>query len=315
MCWPLVPFSYLFSSITFIRKHFYLFLNRFRAKPPVPIIIIGNLTVGGTGKTPLVLHVAKLLHRQGYKPGILCSGYRGSAKQPTRVSVESDPSVVGDEPLLLALQSNCPVYAYRKRRQSLKALLDNEDVNIVICDDGLQHYALPRDIEIVVVDGIRRFGNGYCLPAGPLREPARRLQSVDLVMVRDGENTPGEEHMHYRLAGLYHPHTKSIERSFSLLKGKKMHAIAGIGDPERFFATLRAEELQILEHPYPDHHPFQADEVCFEDGLSVIMTEKDFVKCRSFVDERHWVVRIQTDVSESFDRKLMKLVKEIPYGA
>ncbi|HEX5338088.1 MAG TPA: tetraacyldisaccharide 4'-kinase, partial [Gallionella sp.] len=189
----LLPPAALFFFISLVRRLLFRSGLRRSHRLPVPVIVVGNLTVGGTGKTPLVLWLVEFLRSQGYHPGIISRGYAGSAAQPQAVSAVSDPALVGDEPLLLARRTQCPIWVGRRRADVARALLvAHPDCDVIISDDGLQHYALQRDVEVVVVDGVRRFGNGLPLPAGPLREPLSRLQSVDAVVVNGGTADVGE---------------------------------------------------------------------------------------------------------------------------
>lgn len=313
--WPLVPFSTLFSLIVACRRKCYQLGLMARHKPKVPVIVIGNLTVGGTGKTPLVIHIAQLLADQGLKPGILHSGYKGNLSKPTLVHSNSNPSEVGDEALLLARQSHCPVVAYSDRVKGLEFLIEHEKIDIVLCDDGLQHYALKRHIEIAVIDGLRRFGNGYCLPAGPLREPTKRLMEVDLCITNGGTPEANEYAMDYQVAPLYQAINPEEKCDLSSFSGQTVHAVAGIGNPKRFFSLLEQFDIRVIAVPYPDHHAFQSKDIHFDDTLPVFMTEKDFVKCRSFVGPQHWVVPISPQVSQGFDEKLLSLVKEVSNGS
>lgn len=234
--WPLIPFSALFSLIVACRRKCYQLGLLARHKPNVPVIVIGNLTVGGTGKTPLVIHIAHQLSKQGLKVGVLHSGYKGNLSKPTLVRSNSDPSEVGDEALVLAQQLHCPIVAYSDRVKGLKFLMEKEKVDIVLCDDGLQHYALKRHIEIAVIDGARRFGNGYCLPAGPLREPTKRLMEVDLCITNGGIPEANEYTMDYQVAPLYRATNSKEKCDLSRFAGQTVHAVAGIGNPKRFFA-------------------------------------------------------------------------------
>ena len=271
----------------------------------VPVVVIGNLSVGGTGKTPLVIRLVEVLREAGYRPGVVSRGYGGKSRVwPRRVAPDSDPNEVGDEPLLIAQRGRCPVVVDPDRVAAVRELLRYYDCDVVLSDDGLQHYRLDRDVEIAVVDGARRLGNGFCLPAGPLREPARRLRSVDFV-VGNGAAREGEFLMTLvaeRAVNLIDP---DISCSLTAFRRDLVHAVAGIGDPSRFFTMLSARDLHVLEHPFPDHHPYVSADLDFDDDLPVLMTEKDAVKCRSWAKEWHWYVPVRTRLDPELERQLL----------
>ena len=244
-----------------------------------PVIVIGNLTVGGSGKTPLVVWLANALVARGVRVGIVSRGYGGTATEPVEVRPDSDPALVGDEPLLLARRTSARIVVGRDRVAAARRLA--ADVDLIVADDGLQHYRLARDLEVAIVDGRRRFGNGRLLPAGPLREPVSRLQSVAFVVANGGAATGGEIPMRLEpdaVVGL----ADGARSPLGAYAGRRVHAVAGIGDPARFFATLRAAGVEPLEHPLPDHARLAASMVSFGDDLPVLMTEKDAVKCQRF---------------------------------
>ena len=284
---------------------------------PVPVIVIGNVTVGGTGKTPLTLWLAAELSERGFNPGIICSGYGGSQRAPQAVTPESDPAKCGDEAVLLARRSNRPVWAGADRVAAAKGLLSSATCDVVLCDDGLQHHALARAVEICVVDGARGFGNGWLLPAGPLREPVSRVESVDAVVVNgDAAHASisalpaGAPRYEMRLEGrefrnLLNP---SLAAGAEHFRGKRVHAIAGIGDPGRFFRHLQEMGLDFTAHPFPDHHPFTASDLEFPDVEAVLMTEKDAVKCKHFANENHWELPVDATLDSALaERVTLKL--------
>ena len=255
----------------------------------VPVVIVGNITVGGTGKTPLVVALAGELRQRGWSPGIVLRGYGGSVAGPEIVAHSADPARFGDEAVLLARSGQTPVAVARKGVEGALLLVAQGGCDVVISDDGLQHWALSRDIEIVVIDGQRRLGNGRLLPAGPLREPADRLASVDHV-VANGIAQPGELAM--RVQGTRAIPLRSHGHAVPLQEfaGKRVHAVAGIGNPERFFTMLEGEGIVVERHALPDHHVFEGQELTFADELPVFVTEKDAVKCAAFAHERVYVV-------------------------
>jgi tetraacyldisaccharide 4'-kinase len=273
------PLAALFGLIVRLRRSAYRRGWLPSGHPGRPVVVVGNLTVGGSGKTPLTAWLASALAARGLKVGIASRGHGGTARGPIEVTAASDPALVGDEPVLLARRTGARVVVARDRLAAARRLAP--DVDLILADDGLQHYRLARDLEILVIDGGRRFGNGRLLPAGPLREPVARAATVDLVVVNGGEARPGELPM--ALAPRAVVALGSGQRSaLADWRGRRVHAVAGIGDPARFFATLRAAGLDLVEHPLPDHAPIAAADLAFGDGLPVLMTEKDAVKCGSF---------------------------------
>ncbi|MCF6323723.1 MAG: tetraacyldisaccharide 4'-kinase [Gammaproteobacteria bacterium] len=309
---PLLPLSWLFRCLVMVRRwlyqHNWLVVNHFSA----PLIVVGNITVGGTGKTPFVIWLANFLRNKGYKPGIVSRGYGGAATEwPQSVTATSSPVLVGDEAVLLARRCGCPMVISPKRSDAVNMLLNEFDCNIVIADDGLQHYAMGRDIEIVILDGLRRFGNGQMLPAGPLREPVSRLKRVDLCIVNGEPHLSGEYRMTLVQSSLYNLQAAETRESLSLFKGKRVHAVAGIGNPERFFNLLRDAEINVIPHPFPDHHVYCADDLDFEDDAAVVMTEKDAVKCASFEKQNRWVLSIDMAPELKAEEDLSVLLKNI----
>ncbi len=305
----LIPLAWIFSALSRLRRIYYYCRNRFQMPLPVPVIVVGNLTVGGTGKTPLVIWLAEFLKSQGFAPGIISRGYGGKSKNwPQFVTANSDPRLVGDEPVLIASHSVCPVAVGRRRTQVARALLKKYNCNVIVSDDGLQHYALLRDIEIVVVDGIRRFGNGYCMPAGPLRESTQRLLRADFV-ITNGKPEKNEYGMELRgniavnlsQSGLIRPLEEFQSQSI-------VYAIAGIGYPERFFSMLRARGLEVQELAFPDHHQFRPSELKAIDDFPCLMTEKDAVKIKRWARSNYWYVPVTAIPHPAFIEDLIKRV-------
>ena len=317
----MLPLAGAFAAVSSVRRALYRrgLLSRWRA--PVPVIVVGNITAGGTGKTPVVLHLLELLQRHGYRPGVVARGYGrvpGSEQDPlgvVRVFPEvATPEHFGDEPVLIARRSRVPVYISPDRPAAARALLDGRHgVDVIVSDDGLQHYALARDIEIAVVDGERRFGNGLPLPAGPLREPIARLDTVDAVLVNggDAETIPGRApRFAMRLGRETFVSLATGEEhdpaSFALLaRGHAAAAIAGIGHPARFFEHLARLGIAAQGHAFADHHLFQPRELRLPAAQLILMTEKDAVKCRAFADARMWFLRVDAILPETFDAFLL----------
>lgn len=307
----IMPLSLLYVDVVRLRRFLYRIGLKRSVRLPVPVVVVGNLTVGGTGKTPLVAWLARFLAAEGYRPGIISRGYGGKQDAPRPVTAASDPALVGDEAVLLATHSGCPVWVGRNRPAAGRALLAAQACDILLADDGLQHYALQRDIEIVVVDGQRRFGNGYCLPAGPLREPPERLKQVDLVIVNGPveEPQPGEYAMHCRGTQLVNL-LDGRRLELAEFRGRRCHAVAGIGNPARFFAQLRAAGLDCDCRAMPDHHVYQAADLAFAGGEPLLMTEKDAVKCRSFATGNCWYLPVTAEPAAAFVRDFVELLKK-----
>ncbi|MBE0509229.1 MAG: tetraacyldisaccharide 4'-kinase [Chromatiales bacterium] len=307
--WLLWPLSLLFCALVWLRRLAYRRGWLASHRLPVPLIVIGNITAGGSGKTPLVLYLAEQLKQRGYRPGLISRGYGGQSIQwPQPVRADSVPQLVGDEALLLVQRSGCPMMVGPDRVAAAEALLAGQQVDIILADDGLQHYRLGRDIEIAVLDGQRRLGNRLCLPAGPLREPPGRLNAVDFV-VANGEARAGEWAM--QLQGSTLCALKGNEQlRLAALAGQRVHAVAGIGHPQRFFASLRAAGLELIEHPFGDHHPYGLGELDFADGLPVLMTEKDAVKYRLYAGAQHWYLPVQAQLDEEFMQQLLSRLPE-----
>ena len=276
--------------------------------PLKAVIVVGNLTVGGSGKTPMTAWLAGRLQAAGYRPGIVSRGYgRRNGPASLLVGPGASASVVGDEPILLARSTGVPVWVDRDRVRAARALAEEQNVDVVISDDGLQHHRLPRDISILMVDGRRRFGNGLCLPAGPLREPRSAVARADFVVVTGGSAQPGE----YAMQLLPSEVLRRVDRStltlpFREVAGRPAHAVAGIADPERFFVALEDAGVDVIRHPFPDHHRFRARDIDFGDALPVLMTEKDAVKCRDFAGERHWYWPVSAQPEAAFEPALLQ---------
>lgn len=309
----LLPLSLVFCALVWLRRTLYRLRVLRSRRFPVPVIVVGNITVGGTGKTPLVVWLADFLRQAGYRPGIVTRGYRGqSPTWPVAVAKDSAAQLVGDEAVLLARRCHCPVMAGPDRVASVQALL-NQDCNLIVSDDGLQHYRLHRDVEIAVIDGMRRFGNGLCLPAGPLREPVSRLGSIAMC-VTNGQPQEGELGLKLSPTHFYNLAKPSQQTSTESLRATPVHAVAGIGNPERFFDSLRALGLGILPHAFPDHHAFEVRDLEFGDDIPVLLTEKDAVKCQHLAKPHFWVLAVDAHPDERLGEKILQRLKEISVG-
>jgi len=299
----LLPFEALFRGASGLRRWLYSKNIRTATRLACPVIVVGNLSVGGTGKTPLVCWLTAQLSARGYRPGVVTRGYGGSNRSPRIVQGCSDAAVVGDEPILLARRTLGPVAAGRDRPAAAQVLVD-AGCDVIVSDDGLQHYALARDCEIVVVDAERRFGNGHQLPAGPLREGTSRLAKVDAIVVngapQGGAQAAVEPPAARPAFGMRLQAQPAISlcdsaaqpRDLRAFAGQAVHAVAGIGNPQRFFNMLRAAGLEVTGHELPDHAAFKPEDIEFGDDLAVLMTEKDAVKCAAFAGSKHWYVPV-----------------------
>lgn len=313
--WLLLPLGICYRWMIDLRRLMY----RWRVKPvtvlPVPVVVVGNLTVGGTGKTPLVIWLAEALRQRGFGVGIVSRGYRGRAKTwPQAVHRDSDPALVGDEAVLLARATNCPVSVGPDRVKAARALLAREQINkvdVLLADDGLQHHALGRIMEIVVVDGERGLGNGMCLPAGPLREGRDRLARASAVVINGGDwgRGKGAGDMFRATASACDVRqiTGSARKPLESFRGMPVHAVAAIGHPERFFRMLAAVGLQVIPHPLPDHASIDATDLRFDDPGPVLVTEKDAVKCERIAHDDVWRVPIEL----SFEREASAALKAL----
>jgi tetraacyldisaccharide 4'-kinase len=282
-----------------------------RVRLPVPVIVVGNIGVGGAGKTPLTLALIDGLKARGFAAGVISRGYGGSAREPVFVDAQSDPAIVGDEPALIARTVGVPVAVGRDRVAAAQLLLAAAKVDVLIADDGLQHYALCRDVEICVIDGERRFGNGRLLPAGPLREPVSRLTGIDFRVSNGGEPQAGEVAMALQgdlAVALDDPQRRHPLRDFA---GGRVHAVAGIGNPARFFGQLRAAGLEVIEHAFDDHFAFTATDLDFGDNLPVLMTEKDAVKCVAFARTHHWRVPVRAQLPAQFFDAIAQRLRQL----
>jgi tetraacyldisaccharide 4'-kinase len=278
---------------------------------PVPLVVVGNITAGGSGKTPLVVALAQAFEATGLRVGIVSRGYGGSAGgRPRRVEADSDPALCGDEPVLIARRTGCPVYVHPDRVAAAECLLQEVRVNLLLADDGLQHYRLGRDLEIAVIDGRFRLGNAWPLPAGPLREPAGRLSQVDFVICNGGHPRLGEIPM--RLVGdSARALRDATESPLEAFRAGPVHAVAAIADPERFFTFLQARGLRVIPHAFSDHHQFAREDLTFASPAPVLMTEKDAVKCGRWPDLDLWYLPVTAALPDSFVTELVRQLSAI----
>jgi tetraacyldisaccharide 4'-kinase len=305
----LSPLAGLFAWLVGARQGLYRSAILKSRRAPVPVVVVGNITVGGTGKTPVTLWLAERLKERGFKPGIASRGYGGrTGSAPLHVNDASDAASVGDEPLLLARRVVCPVVVHPDRAAAA-GLLAAMGCDVVLLDDGLQHYRLERDFEIAVVDGARGFGNGRMLPAGPLREPVSRLDSVHRILLKQPGGAAHE--VLAPLAARVTPFRLTVRDVQSLHGGRRMaidefagrrvHAVAGIADPESFFNLLRAHGIDVLPHPFPDHARIADSDLAFGDDRPVLMTEKDAVRSERVAPAHSWRVAVDVAIGSDAD--------------
>lgn len=293
-----IPLSWIFGVLAALRRTFYQRGWLRVERVDVPVIVVGNITVGGSGKTPLTIWLVDRLGEWGWQPGIASRGYGGQSRQPALVESTSDPARMGDEPVMLARRTGRPVVVAKRRVEAAKALRQS-GCTIIVADDGLQHYALGRDLEIVMVDGTRRFGNGRLLPAGPLREPISRLESVDIVVTK-GHAHPGEFGMELTASCWRNVTAPDLSRPPGFFNDRSAHGVAGIAYPPSFFEALRRLGIRVIEHSYPDHHVFAKNELAFDDDLPVLMTEKDAVKCQRLGLQNAWYLEVEACFDTAF---------------
>ena len=306
----LYPFALIFSYLTTRRRRKYIKNINESYKADVPIIVVGNLTIGGTGKTPLVKHIAIELIERGYKPGIVSRGYGGKFKETLQVKEDSSVKETGDEAQILA-KLNLPFYLDKNRVRAVKTLIKNHDCDVIISDDGLQHYSMARDIEIAVIDGKRRFGNNLTFPAGPLRESIKRLKSVDFIVNNSGPTEEDEFLMSVSPSKFVHLKSGKSYSVDNWPMHKQIHAVAGLGNPGRFFDLLEKLGFEIIRHPFPDHHNFTSSDMFYLDHLPIVMTEKDASKCKDLDINKIWYLTIDADVSNKFIDKLDNKLKSL----
>ncbi|MCG6937828.1 MAG: tetraacyldisaccharide 4'-kinase [Gammaproteobacteria bacterium] len=308
LVWLLLPLSWLYCFISVMRRKLYQLNIKKSYSSQVPVVVVGNIVAGGSGKTPLLIGLCEYLRNKGFKPGVVSRGYGGSVSGVKQVTETDSADVVGDEPLMIFRKTNVPVVVAADRVAAVNYLLEHNHCDVVLSDDGLQHYRMKRDFEIAVVDSARRFGNNFCLPAGPLRERVSRLNEVDMVVYNGRESiTSGQCYYLLEIAGvnkLAGENSSQLSSQLSSFCGKPVHAVAGIGHPQRFFEQLRQNGLEVIEHAYADHHEYRQHDFSGWNNECIIMTEKDAVKCRHLSLADAWVVSVKAVFSDALEARL-----------
>ena len=310
----LLPITAVFAAFAALRRAAWRHGLLKPQHPGVPVIIIGNISAGGTGKTPLTLWLAQFLQQQGKHPGIISRGYGASAVHAREVPLDGKPDYYGDEPCLMAQRSGCPVWVGSDRVAVARALMEaHPQIDVILSDDGLQHYRLSRDFEIAVIDGAQGLGNRWLLPSGPLREPVTRLDEVDAVVINGRDETrawPQALAMQLdgnRFRNLQHPDQTVGSEYF---RGRPVHAIAGIGNPQRFFAQLGRIGVSCMPRAFADHHAYTAQDLFFAGDHDIVMTEKDAVKCAAFATGRHWALIVNAEPDPRLGEMILSRLAE-----
>lgn len=308
------PLEWLYRAVVQRKRARFLAGEGEIYRAPVPVVVVGNITVGGTGKTPMILWLIEHCRRQGLRVGVVSRGYGAQPPQlPWRVQADQLASVAGDEPLLIVQRSGVPLMIDPDRSRAVAALLAAEPLDLILSDDGLQHYRLARDLELVLIDAARGLGNRHCLPAGPLREPIERLQSVDALLY-NGAASDLQDGYGFTLQPRTLVNLRSGEQQplSHFPAGQALHAVAGIGNPQRFFNTLEGLHWRPVAHAFADHASYSAELLSFSPALPVLMTEKDAVKCRTFAADDWWYLAVDAEPSAAFvawfDQQLQRLV-------
>ena len=306
----LYPFSIIFSYLTARRRNKYLKDQKKTYKSDIPIIVVGNITIGGTGKTPLVKYIASELKKLGYSPGIVSRGYGGKFKETLKVTNTTPVIETGDEAQILA-KLDMPFYIDKNRVRAVKKIVNDHDCDVIISDDGLQHYKMSRDIEIIVIDGKRRFGNNLTFPAGPLRESLNRLPTADFIINNGGPTSDNEYLMNISPSKFVHLNSGKSYSIDDWPMHRQVHAVAGLGNPGRFFDLLEKLGFESIKHPFPDHHMFDESDIFYMDHLPIVMTEKDASKCKDFNNNKIWYLTIDADLNKNFISELDKKLNSI----
>ncbi|MEH6570350.1 MAG: tetraacyldisaccharide 4'-kinase [Halioglobus sp.] len=303
------PLEFVFRCVVALRKSLYRSGLVKQFTPSKPVVIVGNITVGGTGKTPIVLALIEYLQLQGIRPGLVSRGYGSSrSNYPYSVSRHSTAEDCGDEALLIYQRTGCPCVVSPQRVDAVRQLLSDFDVDVILSDDGLQHYALARHMEIAVLDETRRIGNGFCLPAGPLREPASRLRKVDYVLYR-GSLKPDLGVQYVAIALVHLVTGRAIAVAPDTLE-REVYAVSGIGQPEQFYQTLRESGFQLDVRTFGDHHAYSSGDFAGLEDKPIIMTEKDAVKCRGFLGDNAWYLKIEARIPKTLCSAVLALAKD-----
>ncbi|MDF3196531.1 tetraacyldisaccharide 4'-kinase [Pseudomonas sp. 1928-m] len=308
------PLEWLYRTVVQRKRARFLAGEGEIYRAPVPVVVVGNITVGGTGKTPMILWLIEHCRRQGLRVGVVSRGYGAQPPQlPWRVQADQAASVAGDEPLLIVQRSGVPLMIDPDRGRAVAALLAAEPLDLVLSDDGLQHYRLARDLELVLIDAARGLGNRHCLPAGPLREPVERLQGVDALLYNGASSDPQDGYgFTLQPRTLVNLRSGQQQPLSHFPAGQALHAVAGIGNPQRFFNTLEGLHWRPVAHAFADHAPYSAELLNFSPALPVLMTEKDAVKCRAFAADDWWYLAVDAEPSAAFvawfDQQLQRLV-------
>ncbi|MEM7208432.1 MAG: tetraacyldisaccharide 4'-kinase [Pseudomonadota bacterium] len=303
--------SLVFRLLVYVRRVCYKvgFFNS--KKSTIPVVVIGNITAGGTGKSPTVSALALLLLKHGYRPGIVSRGFGGTAcSTPTLITEKTDVAQVGDEPYLHFLKTGVSVVVDKNRPAAIQFIQEKTPCNIVLSDDGLQHYPMARDIEIATIDGECELGNRLLHPAGPLREPASRLKSVDFVISKNKSSYTNDS---FSLKPLRFVSTSdnAITLDLNAFSGSEIHAVAAIARPQSFFDSLRKYDIKVIEHAFPDHYFFSKSDLAFGDSIPIVMTEKDAVKITYFNISNAWVMQVGVEFHSDFSQRLLDRIKSL----
>lgn len=310
--WLLLPISWLYCFVIFIRRKLYQAKIKKSFASSLPIVIVGNITIGGSGKTPLLISLCEMIKQWGYNPGVVSRGYGGNYDGVHQVTNTDSAALVGDEPLMIHQRTQVPVVVCADRVTAVDYLVKNNDCDIVLSDDGLQHYRMRRDYEISVIEANRKFGNGFCLPAGPLREPVSRLDKVDLSVynrtndttINDTESQQADNFSYTLVMASLVNLNNGEEKQFADFLGESVHAVAGIGNPQRFFTQLQQAGVKSTNHEFPDHHEYQKQDFSGWREECIIMTEKDAVKCRKLKLKNAWFVRVTVEFTKALENRL-----------
>ena len=299
----LLPLSLVFFIVS--RIHFWLYKSSFLKvkESKAPIVVVGNITVGGTGKTPIVISIVNYFESKNKKVGVVSRGYGGSYSQEVlEVVSSSNPNECGDEPLLIKQKTQAVVAISKKRAKAVEFLNHQYQPDIIISDDGLQHYSMGRHIEIVVIDGMSRLGNGLFLPSGPLRDSKNRLNSVDFI-INNGSSLNGEFSSQLESKSFVNLITGE-KKDLDFFKGRKCYAVAGIGKPKNFFSVLESFEIEVIPKPFPDHYQYEEEDLSFDNKYPILMTSKDCVKCSQFASDGMWYLDVSATIEPDFYHQL-----------